>query len=112
MTEPSDDPTMLNASERDLLVALASCEIDDPERATTTPEWRDRAISISARFTANGTGVFYQARDRLVEKGLVTVGDHPDDARMKYAGLTLDGEEALNRLAMIVNRHAKEGEDV
>lgn len=91
-----DDPTELNATERDVLSAVA---LAMDGRPPTSAEVRSIAAETSARVSRESNGTFYQALDSLVERSLVEKDVHPGDARKKRLGLTVDGEEALAELA-------------
>lgn len=91
------DGTELNATQRDLLFALAAA-LEGPA-PPDVPEVRSIAMNLSTRFSENSDGTFYKALDRLDEEGLVERGDHPTDGRVKRIGMTLAGEEVLQDLA-------------
>lgn len=96
MTEPSD-ATELNATERDLLMAVGA-SLESPG-VPTTAEVRSIALNGSARFDDDATGNFYNTLGRLEEAGLVDKSDHPEDSRTSRIGLTQDGESTLQELA-------------
>jgi DNA-binding PadR family transcriptional regulator len=98
MTEQRDVPdgTELNASERDLLFAIAG-SMEGPGTPTIA-EVRRIAVQTSERFAEESNGNFYNRLDGLVAQGLVTKGEHGDDARTKVVGFTQDGEQVLQDL--------------
>jgi DNA-binding PadR family transcriptional regulator len=64
----------------------------------TIAEVRGIAVQSSERFSEQSNGNFYNRLDDLVEQGLVTKGEHGDDARTKVVGFTQDGEQVLHDL--------------
>lgn len=97
MTEPSD-ATELNATQRDLLFAVAAA-MEGPG-VPTLAETRSIAIATSQRFPREKNGTFYSNVEALTDEyGYLDTGPHPDDARTKRVGLTVGGENALSDLA-------------
>lgn len=96
MPEPSD-ATELNASKRDIIIAVGLC-LNTP-RPPTVAEVKGVAKNTSKRLEGSAESHFTQLFGDLESEGLITRAPHPDDARTKKIGLTVAGEEILTDLA-------------
>jgi hypothetical protein len=97
MTE-RPDATELNATQRDLLFAVAAAA--EGPGAPTLAETRAIAVETSRRFPQEKNGTFYDNVDALdADYGYLETAPHPKDGRTKRVGLTVGGEQALGELA-------------